>query len=352
MPGPIASGLPFALLVSLSPVVALLGCSGGDSSSSSHTNGADAAGSDGGTGSGGNDGGGGGPDEGASPADGASNDDAATSGDSAAPDAPGAEGSASDGGSAVDGGGAEAGDGGPKVIAHGPYAIAYTSLPGTDSNERSSVTATFSSAGVLTGYVYSAGAEAPTIGTNTASEAYMDSISALGRWSGGTAGGAYFSSTLTWTADQGFHYAIGVPTPSGSFPTTGSTAMNLLAATKPTVYPNVLSPGAVTDGSAQVTWGATTATIALTLSVTTSAGDYTIATTSGGGMSNHVVDPVSWGGSAPATGTGPACAGSSCVANFEGFIAGGAGERLGCVFIITSGGTAYTVRGAALFGKP
>jgi hypothetical protein len=84
-----------------------------------------------------------------------------------------------------------------------------------------------------------------------------------------------------------------------------------VSTTKPTVYPNVLSPGAVTDGSAQVTWGATTATIALTLSVTTSAGDYTIATTSGGGMSNHVVDPVSWGGSAPATAcaTSPPCVG-------------------------------------------
>ncbi|HWZ91977.1 MAG TPA: hypothetical protein VNW92_24100 [Polyangiaceae bacterium] len=249
------------------------------------------------------------------------------------------------------GAGGDSGDG-SGFIANGPYAIAYTSLPGTDSNQRASVTATFANTGELTGYVYSAGAEDPTIGTNVASEVYMDSSSALGRWSGGTAGGHYFSSQLTWTANQGLHYAIGVPTPPALLPTSGTTSYSLLAATHPTVYPNTLAPGTVTGGSAKVAWGVSYSTISLTLSVTTTAGDYSIATTGTNDASTSVVEPDSWGGTAPATGTGPACAGSNCQGRFQGFIAGSAGKRVGCEFIITSSGTAYTVRGALLFGKP
>jgi hypothetical protein len=53
-----------------------------------------------------------------------------------------------------------------------------------------------------------------------------------------------------------------------------------------------------------------------------------------------------------ATGNGPACGGSNCQGRFSSFIGGSAGERLGCEFVITSTGTAYTVRGAVLFGEP
>lgn len=255
-------------------------------------------------------------------------------------------------GPAGGGAGGDSGDGGPKLIGSGPYAIAYTSLPGTDRHARASVTATFADTGELTAYVYSAGTEDPTIGTNVASEVYMDAVSALGRWSGGTTGGHYFASTLTWTANQGFHYALGIPTPPDSIPTSGSTSYVLLAATHPTVYPNNLSPGTVTGGSAQVSWGDPVSTIGLTLTVTTSAGDYSIATNGNNDPATHAIQTDSWAGSAPATGTGPACDGSNCQGRFSGFIGGSAGERLGCEFVITSTGTAYTVRGAVLFATP
>jgi hypothetical protein len=115
---------------------------------------------------------------------------------------------------------------------------------------RSDVMPVFDASGAL--IAYSAGAdEAPSLGTSHVSDVGGDGTVSVGRWNAGKMGGVFQPSTFSWTANEGFHYAIGQR--SAAIPTTGSTRYDLLAATAPTLGGGAFKPGTA-SGSVNIAW--------------------------------------------------------------------------------------------------
>jgi FecR protein len=92
-----------------------------------------------------------------------------------------------------------------------------------------------------------------------------DGILAWGRWIGDVANlGCDCSSPVTYDANQGLHYVIGMPTPV--MPTTGSAIYTLLGATSPTYADGRSAPG-VFAGSLEVLFGRANPTVTMAFSV-------------------------------------------------------------------------------------
>ncbi len=125
-----------------------------------------------------------------------------------------------------------------------------TLLPGSEFGFNA-LSYTLDSNGGLTSYTRDGGFTR-TPGTMTISDVAGDADVLVGRWSDGTNTGA---NTFTLTADQGFHYMLTRPTPSGfAAPTTGVIQYDLLAATKPTWVDGSGAPGTFA-GSFKVNFG-------------------------------------------------------------------------------------------------
>lgn len=141
-----------------------------------------------------------------------------------------------------------------------------------------------------------------------------------------------------YSANQGFHYVIGIPT--ASMPTTGSATYSLLGATQPT------------DGSAT---GAFTGGLSVAFApATIITGNFNVAIGGRGyawtGTTSTASHQFSMSSSFNSTsgGTGGAC-GSGCTASVFGFFAGASAERAGISYHIND--TFINVIGAAAFTK-
>jgi hypothetical protein len=173
-----------------------------------------------------------------------------------------------------------------------------------------------------------------SIGSGSHAEFGTDGVLAWGRWIG------QISSSLcglsapcpNYTANQGFHYVVGMPTPT--MPTDGTTATYaLLGATSPT-YVDGLSPPGTFSGSLTATFSAQP----------TVRGSFNVSMPDGAGYQWQGTGAPSGPGGvffmtttilAGAGGSGGACTGGSgCVAEVSGFFAGANAERAGIGYSI------------------
>jgi hypothetical protein len=166
-----------------------------------------------------------------------------------------------------------------------------------------------------------------------------------------TGSGFYSSGGLNFSANQGFHYAIGVPSPT--LPATGTATYAVRAATSPTVADGSKSPGTAT-GSLAVQWGGTSTKVGLHLSVTMP-GDTTYQVLSTGGTANPASTEIVvgtgglWSGfNLLTTGSGYSCSGT-CNTSVRGFFAGSAQEGAGLSYRLGTNATSKAIDGAMSF---
>ena len=207
------------------------------------------------------------------------------------------------------------------------------------------VTFTFDAMGLDS---YTAGNQTRTRGTSVVSEAAGDSLVRVGRWNGGTTAGA--TPFRTYSATQGYHYAVGPRT--AALPTSGTQDYTLLGATRPTHSDGTSMLGTIT-GRARVAWGAMPK-IGVELTVTIP-GDTTYTIQTPGGTASPGTDfrasttgrfsfsTAMTGSSGHACSTMP----SMCSAGVEGFVTGPNAERIALAFAIYAGNGGVGVHGAA-----
>lgn len=225
-------------------------------------------------------------------------------------------------------------------------AVAYgVSTDGTIGvlDSAAGASAIFNGTGQLTKVSFSGNTYQQVSGTQT--EFGTDGILAWGRWTGTAAIPGAFSGTESYTADQGLHYVIGMPTPS--LPTSGSATYSLLGATKPTYVDGHTGPG-LFSGSIAVNFGANP-TAALDFTVAMPDQTYALQATA-----------RSFSGSTFAVSTttnNPSICASGCLANISGFFAGANAERIGVGYVVNPGYSGYQVNqnysvvGTAAFTK-
>lgn len=236
------------------------------------------------------------------------------------------------------------------------YRLAYA---GTDIGiDQRKATANFSGSGAMSGYAAAnfdgtpSTNELPSLGAAVVAELSGDDKVTIGRWNGGALSGKYYAMTMpTLNANQGFHYAIGVP--PASLPTDGSSKCYVLAAaTHPTIGDGSIAPGMVVPGAqVKIVFGATGA---LAVDMVFAVGSSTVAIQTQGGIAS----PIAFGSNgayysasspAPFTYATSDAAGNSIAAYM--FLAGASSERLGMSFMRYKGGggNPTSVFGAAYF---
>ena len=211
-----------------------------------------------------------------------------------------------------------------------PYVFAYTPSD-----------AVFNSAGQLTDVTmgpydhYTLGAGGSNVDFGT------DGILAWGRWIGPVSGtygcdGAC-GLNVTYNANQGLHYVIGMPTPV--MPTTGSAIFTLLGATSPTYTDGRSAPGTFA-GSLEVLFGARS-TVTMAFSVDMPDGNKYLmngSTAASGAMFST--------SSLSVTGAGGNACGSGCYSYVQGFFSGANAARAGVAYHISD----YYPAGADIVG--
>ena len=186
------------------------------------------------------------------------------------------------------------------------------------------------------------------IGSGSHADFGTDGILAWGRWIGqigGTLCGGGRAACPTYSADQGFHYVVGLPTPV--LPVTGVATYTLIGATRPTFVDGGDSPGTFTGTVfAEFLLGL----VGFDMTVSMSDRSYTI-----GGTAPITTGTALFSGNLQTglsiTPSGNACA-SGCDASVSGFFAGTNAERAGLGYHITdtlAGGSSRHVVGAAAF---
>jgi len=195
---------------------------------------------------------------------------------------------------------------------------------------RNNATATFNADGSLQSYT--AGTFASNQGTAQATDVgASDAIVKWGRWANGTA--TVDNLAVTLSANQGFHYVLGVPT--AVMPTAGTASYTLLGGTSPTETSGTWTPGTLTNASLSVNFGALT--VASTLGVSINSQVFNM--TGSGALSGS-------GFSSSLSGTGSGCF-SGCSGSVSGGFFGTSAERAGIAYSITSTFPTRTITGAA-----
>lgn len=169
-----------------------------------------------------------------------------------------------------------------------------------------------------------------------------DGILAWGRWVGDVAIlGCDCSSPVTYDANQGLHYVVGMPTPV--MPTTGSAIYTLLGATNPTYADGHTAPGTFA-GSLEVLFDARSPSVTMAFSVAMPDGNKYLlngsTTYSGALFSSSSLTVTGAGGSA--------CIGSGCFSDVQGFFSGTNAARAGVAYHINDNYSADII-GAAAF---
>jgi len=191
------------------------------------------------------------------------------------------------------------------------------------------------------------------IGTATHAEFGTDGILAWGRWSNGdvqTCTSGTFCFTDTYNANQGLHYVVGMPT--ATMPTTGSATYSLYSvngvssATSPTYVDGLNAPGTLLQTSfIKVNFGAASGAHMIQANL-----DIAMSDGRGYNFNNSTTSSSSlFSVSGSVTGSGGACASSSCFGNVSGFFAGANADRAGVGYQIFD--TTRQVIGAAALKK-
>ena len=241
----------------------------------------------------------------------------------------------------------------PPLVSGSGYHVSYSwagrngagAQVGGASSSLSLANAVFDSAGMLTGF--SATNSVSIVGTHQ-EFGTAAGVVAWGRWIGDVSGTGPTTFSLSGaTANQGFHYVVGIP--PASLPASGSATYAFLGATKPTGSDGSLLPGTF-SGTLSVTFGAST-TISLAAQLAFSGFTYNL---SGFGNSSGGSPAFTGSMTGNATGTpatGYACSASTCVASVNGAFFGAGAEYSGYAYNVgnTTGGN--TVSGVAVFKK-
>ncbi|PLK26905.1 hypothetical protein [Novosphingobium sp. TH158] len=211
---------------------------------------------------------------------------------------------------------------------------------------------TLNSNGGLTSYVRS-NVITRGIGTNTVTDIYGNANAVIGRWSGGSTTGA---SAYAFNANQGLHYLMARPLPTGfTLPTTGTVNYTLIAATKPTIGTGTLSPGTF-DARLALAFGSTTKIgFDGTITMPQSGSNLVYSFTTPGGAANPAQSDqnLTLNGQfftfiAPATDSSGACANISCVMSVYGLLAGGT-DNIGITYVGGRNTNTGSIAGAAIF---
>lgn len=172
-----------------------------------------------------------------------------------------------------------------------------------------------------------------------------DGILAWGRWIGPVQNcfsGSSCSSD-SYTGNEGFHYVIGMPTPT--LPTTGGGTYTLIGATKPTYqFDQSVAPGTFT-GTLNVSFAG--------LAIVST--NFNVAMPDGKGYTmigeNRGVSSANWTITPTVSGSGGGACGSGCSGFISGFFAGPSAERAGVGYHIIDDFSTQVI-GAAAFQKP
>jgi len=179
----------------------------------------------------------------------------------------------------------------------------------------------------------------------THAEFGTDGIIAWGRWIGPVS----VPETIglpneDYTANQGFHYVVGIPT--ATMPQVGSATYTMIGATSPTEVFGSYTPGTFSGSLTVNDWSKGVVALNLNVNMPSAGVGYLIngnATISGSTFSG------SYTSTSGIVGTlGSACA-SGCAAAVNGFFAGTTAERAGLAYNINDSG--LNIIGAAAFAK-
>lgn len=194
------------------------------------------------------------------------------------------------------------------------------------------------------------------IDRNLATSSEVGSVAGViewGRWNGGpiTAGGFY--NNLTFGANQGFHYVVGMP--ASPMPTSGTATFSLLGATTPTFSDGVgggLGTGTMTAGTATANFltGSITANMNLAFNGTAGASNYALAMTSGS-FSPGTAGLFGSGSLNFSSGAVNVCP-SACPAGFAGFFAGANASHVGLGYdVTTTASNPFAINGVAVMRR-
>jgi hypothetical protein len=233
------------------------------------------------------------------------------------------------------------------LVSGGGYQVAAFWSPNSSSATSFSnggIDAIFDGSGRMTEFKNAAGAMWKSDASGTHADFGTDGILAWGRWTGNvTANG----TPQSYSANQGLHYVIGMPTPT--MPTTGTATYSLIGATRPTDVSGVMAPGTFT-GSLNVTFGATH-TIGVSYTVAIGGGTYVVNHTgTGTGSSFSQTGTGNFASGAFAGSSGSVCTGS-CSSFVQGFFAGASAERAGIGYHISDTIVGKNIIGTAAFTK-
>jgi len=225
--------------------------------------------------------------------------------------------------------------------------MVYTWFGSSEMTVAANATATFDSTGRMTSISDPTGQVFNSDGRSIVDYG-NDGIIAWGRWTGNVTGLANIDGLLNvnenYSANQGLHYVVGVPT--ATMPMIGTATYSLLGATQPTYVDGSSAPGRLTGGLT-VDFGQLVVGVNLNVAMPDGRG-YGVGGT--GQIANNLIYGYS-GGGLTTSGTGGACS-SGCNAVVSGFFAGTTAERVGLGYNISDFGTvSKEVIGAAAFKK-
>jgi len=218
-----------------------------------------------------------------------------------------------------------------RLVTGSGYAIAYVGAEGGYATQRLAVPrdATFSSTGFMMGFTgQQTISDSPyplvtyTLGGTHAEFATADGVLAWGRWIGQKNSNSNFSSD-TYTANQGLHYVVGLPTPQASLPTGVSYTYNMLGATRPTITDGSVAAGTLSSATLIGNFSTNLVTAAFAGNI---GGKAFSASVSGMGLSPGT---ASFSGSGYYSGSLQACAGSGSV---QGFFSGSGATHAGFTY--------------------
>lgn len=253
------------------------------------------------------------------------------------------------------------------TVGTGPYALAYAGeIVGIDGRAVADGKATFDGYKMTAYEATGIADEHPTVGTNMVSNVAGSALYAIGRWSGGTTDGKFFNAgtggKMTFAANGGFQYAIGVP--ADPIPSTGPATYAVAEKTVATVSDGSIAPGTV-SGAVAVDFAGTGSKVGISITLDVP-GDavYTAATTGGTAdpSQSEVTISAPGGPNAPKgafyfnktiTSAGGACTGgASCSMNVNGFV-GKNGDFVALVAHVFAGGggSPKSVSGALVLKK-
>ena len=203
--------------------------------------------------------------------------------------------------------------------------------------------ATFNASGQLTAFSFGEGGYSIEPGGSHANFG-TDGVLAWGRWIGSV---STSSGPATYDSNQGFHYVVGMPTPT--MPRTGGGTYTLTGATQPTyVQQTAVAPGTF---SGNLTVDFSLARVGLNLSVSMSDANYSI----GGAVDifgNRISGCTFCDSTFVPTVSGGSCGGCSpCTVLIDGFFAGSTAERAGLGYHIGDPNAGKDVIGTAAFQK-